>query len=215
MSTRSVAQDLVRDHGQTFAEECGIDLSRGTPGPLWQLLCAAVLYGAPISPANATRAARGLRKEGLRTARRMRDSSWEERVRILDEAGYTRYDERTATMLADLAGQLEHDYGGDLRKLRERAGRDPDTERSLLEQGKGVGDVGVDIFFREAQVVWDELRPFADRRALRAAESRGLPLSAEELQDLVGPRDMPRLVAALVRVGPAGDGRAANRGGQR
>ena len=57
-------------------------------------------------------------------------------------------------------------------------------------------------------MAWDELRPFADQRALRAAESRRLGSTAQELEELVGPKALPRLVAALVRVGPAhgGDG---------
>ena len=43
--------------------------------------------------------------------------------------------------------------GGDLRNLREEAGCKPDKERKLLKEFKGIGDVGVGIFFREAQVV--------------------------------------------------------------
>jgi endonuclease III len=206
MGKKSVADELVRDHGQTFAEECGIELREGTAPPFWQLLCASVLYSARISAAIATRAARRLREAGLDTPERMRDSSREERVRLLDEAGYARYDERTAITLGDLAARVSDDYRGDLHRLREEAGRDPDAERSLLKQSKGVGDVGVDIFFREAQVAWDELRPFADRRALQAAESRQLGSTAKELERLVGPQTLPRLVAALVRVGPASAG---------
>lgn len=201
MSKKSVANQLVRDHGQTFAEECGIDLRRPTAASLWQLLCASLLYSARISASIATRATRGLLEAGLDTAPRMRESSWGERVRILDEAGYARYDERTATMLGDVAVQISEQYDGDLRNLREKAGRDPVPERRLLKQSRGIGDVGVDIFFREAQVAWEELRPFADRRALQAAESRQLGSGPQDLQELVGPRDLPRLVAALVRVG--------------
>ncbi|MBO0689833.1 MAG: hypothetical protein J2P40_09700 [Candidatus Dormibacteraeota bacterium] len=203
MSRKAQADELMRDHGETFAEECGIDLRRGTAAPLWQLLCAALLYSARIRSTIATQAVQGLLRGGLGTAERMRTSTWEERVRILDEAGYARYDERTATMLGEVAAQVSDEYGGDLRGLRERAQHDPEAERGLLKRSKGVGDVAVDIFFREAQVVWDELRPFADRRALRAAESRQLGSSPQELQELVGERSLPRLVAALVRAGPA------------
>jgi hypothetical protein len=45
-------------------------------------------------------------------------------------------------------------YGGDLRNLRKSAapgGRpDPARERKLLKEFKGIGDVGANIFFREA-----------------------------------------------------------------
>jgi hypothetical protein len=60
--------------------------------------------------------------------------------------------------------------------------------------------VGVDIFFREVQVAWDELFPFADRRALETAQQVGLPDDTEALVQLVGEEDFPRLVAALIRL---------------
>ncbi len=59
--------------------------------------------------------------------------------------------------------------------------------------------MGVDIFFREAQVGWEELFPFADRRALDAAGRLKLGRDPEALAKLAGERDFPRLVAALVR----------------
>jgi hypothetical protein len=59
--------------------------------------------------------------------------------------------------------------------------------------------VGVDIFFREVQGVWDELYPFADKLALRAAERHGLGKDAVALSKLVPRDDFPRLVSALVR----------------
>src|SRR5207248_1977231 len=83
------------------------------------------------------------------------------RARVLNESGYARYDERTSTALADTAQLIVDRYGGDLRRLRRAADRDPTVERRLLKQCKGIGDVGVDIFFREAQRTWAELYPFA------------------------------------------------------
>jgi hypothetical protein len=122
-------------------------------------------------------------------------------VRVLNENGYARFDERTATMLGDACDLLLERYQGDLRKLREEAGRDPAQERRLLKEVKGIGDVGVDIFFREVQVAWDELYPFADRRALDAARRLGLPGDARALARGHDPRSFTRLVAALVRMG--------------
>ena len=126
-------------------------------------------------------------------------------MRTLNEAGYARFDERTATMLGDTCEILLDRYRGDLRRLREEAEREPKRERSLLKELKGIGDVGVDIFFREAQAAWDELRPFADRRALDAAKRLELGRDAEALADLVSERELPRLVAALVRTELADD----------
>ena len=102
---------------------------------------------------------------------------------------------KKATAAALLA---RHD--GDLRRLREEAGREPEEERRLLKRFKGVGDVGVDIFLREVQAAWDEVAPFADRRALHAARKLELGDDAGALARRVDEEDLPRLVAALVRV---------------
>jgi hypothetical protein len=81
----------------------------------------------------------------------------------------------------------------------------PEQERVLLKQFKGIGDVGADIFLREVQAAWDEVRRFVDRRARAGAKMLGLPHDPQRLARLVGERDFPRLVAALVRVELADD----------
>jgi hypothetical protein len=86
-----------------------------------------------------------------------------------------------------------------------RLRKDPRRERALLKECKGIGDVGADIFCREAQLAWDELFPFADRRALEAARRLGLEDDAKKLARRVSRRDYPRLLAALVRTGLARD----------
>ncbi len=60
--------------------------------------------------------------------------------------------------------------------------------------------MGVDIFFREAQAIWEELYPFADQRALQVANRLGLGKDAGALAKLVSRKQFPRLVAALVRI---------------
>jgi hypothetical protein len=199
-SSQDTARALLERHGRTFADELGIDVAKGTPSPLYRLLCAATLMSARIGSPIAVEAARNLATQGWRSPKKLAESTWEQRVKALNEAGYTRYQERTATMLGDLTEHLLERYGGDLRRLRDEAEREPKGERRLLEEFKGLGDVGVDIFFREAQVAWEELFPFADRRALDAAGRLKLPKDPEKLVDLVGAKDYPRLVAALVRV---------------
>ena len=204
-SDKKTARALLERHGRTFADELGIDVAKNTPAPLFRLLCAATLMSARISSEIAVEAARNLGKRGWRSPGKLAESTWEQRVKALNEAGYTRYQERTATMLGDLTDHLLDRYGGDLRKLRDEAGRDPQSERKLLKEFKGLGDVGVDIFFREVQVAWDELVPFADKRALDAAGRLKLPKDAAKLARLVGAGDFPRLVAGLVRVELADD----------
>ncbi len=81
----------------------------------------------------------------------------------------------------------------------------PARERALLKECKGIGEVGVDIFMREAQIVWPELYPFADRKAREAASKLGLDDDPHALADRVPRKDFPRLLAALVRASLAGE----------
>jgi endonuclease III len=200
-----IVEALLERHGQTYAAELGIDLKRNTPSPLYRWLCAATLLSARIGAEAAMQAARSLAEQGWTTAQKMADATWEQRTRTLNQAGYARYDESTSRMLGDTAKMLLEKYQGDLRRLRDAAGRDPERERALLKECKGIGEVGADIFCREAQITWDELFPFADRRALETARRLGLEDEAGRLAKRVSRKDYPRLLAALVRTRLAKD----------
>jgi endonuclease III len=191
---------LLNRYGQTYAAELGIDIEKNTPSPLFMLLCASLLYSARIRADAATQALKALFAKGWTTPQKMADTAWEERVKVLNANGYARYDESTARMLGDTVDLLLSEYDGDLRKLRDAAERKPSKERRLLKAFKGVGDVGVNIFFREAQLAWAELYPFADKPSLNAAKRLGLAETTEELAAMVDREDFPRLVAALVRI---------------
>lgn len=200
MSTENdIVRVLMERHGRTYAEELGIQVEDNSPSSLFRLLCAALLYSARIRAATATKAAGAIADQGWTTPEKILAATWEERVRVLDTAGYVRYDERTSTMLGQTAQLLMDKYQGDVRNLRKKADRLPDEERRLLKEFKGIGDVGVNIFFREVQLTWDELFPFADTRALEGARRLGLEPDAAALARFVERRDFPKLVAALVR----------------
>jgi hypothetical protein len=205
MSKDNVVRELLEERGRTFADELGIPLERGEPSPLFRYLAFCLLGSARIGCQHAVDAARALADEGWTTAEAMKGATWRQRTDVLNRSGYARYDESTSRMLGETSELLVEKYGGDLRKLRDAAGRDPRRERELLKECKGIGDVGVDIFFREAQAIWDELYPFADDRALETARRLGLGGSAEDLAGLVPEEDFPRLLAALFRTGVAGD----------
>jgi hypothetical protein len=121
-------------------------------------------------------------------------------VKVLNRSGYARYDESTSRYIEETTRLLLENYGGDLRKLRDAAKRDPAQERTLLKKFKGIGEVGADIFFREAQLAWEELFPFADQRALKTAQKLGLGQDAKGLARVVERRDLPRLLSALIAV---------------
>lgn len=202
--TRTV-ETLLERHGQTYSDEAGISLGKGTPAPLYQLLCLATLLSARIRAEAAVSASRALFDEGLTTVDKMSGSTWERRTRILNRSGYARYDESTSRMLGDTAELLSDRYGGDLRNLRQAAERDPSRERKLLKECKGIGDVGVNIFFREVQLLWDEVHPFADDAVLEAARDLQLPAKPDGLAKLVSTSEFPVLAAALVRSRLASD----------
>ncbi|WP_329439401.1 endonuclease [Streptomyces sp. NBC_01426] len=198
MTQRATVRELLAEHGRTHAEEAGIHL-RNTPMPLYQLLTLCVLFSVRIKADIAVAAAHEVFAAGWRTPRAMAASSWQDRVDALGRAHYRRYDESTATALAEGAELVRDRYAGDLRRLRKAACEDPDRIRELLREVPRIGPVGADIFCREAQGVWPELRPAFDRRARHAAAELGLPRTAEGLAHLVGAEDLPRLAAALVR----------------
>ena len=193
---------LLKQFGRTFAEELGIKVEANTPSALFCLLLFALLSSTRISHNIAMKATRVLMQRGWKTPDKLAATTWKERVKALDEAGYARYDERTATMVGETAQTIIDRYDGDLRKLRQAAQLNPAIERKLLKEFKGIGDVGVDIFFREVQIAWQELFPFLDERALTSARSLGLPSNPDALARLVrNRREFVRLAAALVRVG--------------
>ncbi len=196
-------QDLVREllerYPRTYGEDLGLR-HLDSPSALFRLLVMALLMSARIRASIALDAARALFDRRWTTAKAMAEASWAERTRVLNRSGYARYDERTSRMLGDTSDFLLEHYRGDLRRLREEAGRDPSAERRLLKRCKGVGDVGVDIFFREAQRAWSELYPFADAKAVQAAGRLGLGRDVADLRRLASGDDFVRLVSALVRV---------------
>lgn len=191
---------LLSDHGETVADELGLDLRRGTPGPLHGLLVASLLFSARVRAGLAVQAHRALTAAGLTSARTLAEADAGRVGSALETSGYGRR-KRTVPLLQAGARQALEAYGGDLRRLREASAGEPEDVRAALVGFPGIGPVGADIFLREVQVAWPELAPYADARALATARELGLGDDAAALASLVDPADFPRLVAALVRAG--------------
>lgn len=200
MTQRDTARSLIEEHGETFAEEAGLDVAKGTPAPLFGLLVLSLLLSSRIQAELAVQAAAQLRKARLTSADRLAGAAPHDVWAALDRGNYLRK-ERTTAMLQDAARHGVERWGGDLRRLRRAAGGDPARAAELLEEFKGVGEVGAEVFLREVQVAWTELRPFVGSRAVAAAEAAGLPADAGRLAGLVDAEAVPRLAAALVRSG--------------
>ena len=198
MTDKHVVTALLDRAGHTYADDAGIRLS-DTPAPLYRLLVLSVLLSTRIKADIAVAAAAELARAGFGTPARMREATWQDRVDALGRAHYKRYDESTATALGDGAELLRAEYRDDLRGLRERAERDPAKIRELLTAFPRLGPVGADIFCRDAQAVWPELRPAFDGKALDGAKRLGLPAKAADLAQLVPPAQLAMLASALVR----------------
>lgn len=198
-TNKKTVKRLLDEAGRTYASEAGIRLT-DSPSPLYRLLVLSVLLSTRIRADIAVAAARELAKAGCTTARRTLETTWQQRVDALGRAHYVRYDESTATALGEGAELLLEEYRGDLRRLREEADGKVPRIRKLLQKTPRLGPVGADIFCREAQLVWPELRPYLDRRTCKGARALGLPGTPERLAGLVDAADLTRLSAALVRV---------------
>ncbi|MBX6387926.1 MAG: hypothetical protein IRZ08_02805 [Frankia sp.] len=196
---QAVVSELLDRHGRTYAEEIGADVPADTAEAMFRLLVFSILASARIRSAAAVEASRALFDQGWTNPTAMTEVSWEQRVAVLNKHGYARYDESTARILADSCHYLLDKYDGDVRGVREAADHDPDRMHQRLQEFKGIGPVGADIFLREAQAGWDELIPYVDARTRETARKLGLPGDPRGLLALVERVDFPRLVAALVR----------------
>ncbi|TDD74553.1 endonuclease [Actinomadura rubrisoli] len=195
----AVVKKLMRQSGETFAEQAGVPL-KDQPAALFKLLVLANLLSARISSEIALAAARELFEAGGGTPHGMSELTWQQRVDALGRGHYVRYDESTATRLGETAEMVQDKYKGDLRKLATEAEHDPERIGDLLREFPGIGPTGVDIFCREAQAMWPWLRPYVDSQVKKGAERLGLPTDAGKLASQVPDKDLARLTAALVRV---------------
>jgi endonuclease III len=122
-------------------------------------------------------------------------------VDALGRGHYRRYDEKTATMLADGADLLTSKWHGDLRRLRDQAGGDAAQVAALLTEFPGVGPTGASIFLREVQDTWPAVAPYVDGKMISGARRVGLPADQRMLARLLCDSGRPaQLAAALIRV---------------
>lgn len=178
-------------HGTALAEK---PLS-ATPDTLLAMLLDAMLKSRPISHDLSQRAVKKLVDEGYHNIQTLGDSSWDERTGVLRDGGYNRYREQGATNLGEAAQFIREKYGmstthflnpsisrplqltgvdGDLNNLLESAHHDRGEVRDRVKELKGLGDMGVDLFFNNVQSVWPEIAPFLDQRSLQTAEQVGI-----------------------------------------
>lgn len=195
---KGLAARLLEHAGTTYAEDAGIRLA-DKPMPLFELLTLCMLSSKPIDASIAVAAARELFRAGMCTPGAVLDADRADMIGAFGRAHYVRYDESSATRLADIAGTVLDEYGGDLRKLDGAGDRDVAALTRSLKRFKGIGDTGAAIFLREVQDTWVWVRPYFDKRAVTGARKLGLPTAGDELAALA-PGKTAKLAAALVKV---------------
>ena len=165
------------------------DLLSLTP---FEELASAVVLSRPVNHALGLRTVRTIfnAPHGFTTPGAMRDAGPDERLKALYDAR-TQHKDKTAKELGELAEVVcerfaEKEGDGSLEKVREEAGYEVEKERELLKGSvKGLGQTGLDIFYRRVQATWKEAYPFADERSLRSLEKLGLPVSGDGLKKFV------------------------------
>lgn len=155
---------------QTYSEELGLDLTKSEDRFKWFL--ASILFAKRISAEVAKKTYRRFEEEGLNAPERILAAGWDRLVEVLDSGGYVRYDFSTASNLLKIVEELKKKYG-DLEELHRESNSPTDLERRLQEF-KGVGPVGVNIFLRELRGIWEKAKPKPSQVAIKTANRIGL-----------------------------------------
>ncbi|KAL8702824.1 MAG: hypothetical protein Q9201_004013 [Fulgogasparrea decipioides] len=202
-SIKTKADALISKYGSLTLSELNLsEPSASSPENVLALVYNAMLTSARISHELAYKSVKCLVEAGYQDIGTLSKSTWEERTEILTKGGYTRYREKTATALGELAELIQEKYDGDLNNLLKKGNSRPDKVRKLLKEIKGIGNVGVDIFCDTAQEIWTSLAPFVDPRSMKTAEQCGLGGNMDKIWEAVGkdPGQMCRLASALTTV---------------
>ncbi|KAK9807102.1 hypothetical protein WJX73_005082 [Symbiochloris irregularis] len=184
-SPEEIVKELLdnEEYGRSYTSELGIELKDGDNAALFMWLCCSIMFSSGLSEALTMRACSKLLEEKLISdPKTTKDAPSDKFVSTLDHI-YQRK-EQTAKYLHSAASVILDKYEGSLFKLREASGKDQEKIKSNLKEITGLAEVGVSIFFREAQLVWPELRPYMDKRAAECAAQMGLPDDAEKLSEL-------------------------------
>jgi len=170
---------------QSYSHELGLDLSKSEDRFKWFL--ASVLFAKRISAQTAKETYLYFEQEELTSPDAILEAGWDRLVEVLDSGGYTRYDFSTATNLLGIAKTLKEKYG-DLEGLHAESSSPADLEKRLQEF-KGVGPVGENIFLRELRGIWVKAKPQPSPIASETAQKIGL-----------NPEDVERYESQLVRL---------------
>ncbi|KAL3470906.1 hypothetical protein BJX99DRAFT_238490 [Aspergillus californicus] len=145
----------------------------GSADAILAMLIKAMLQSKPISHDLTDRVIHKLIDVGYHDIQKLGNASWEEKAMVLKDAGYNRYREQGSTNLGALVNLVNEKYDGDLNNLVKEADYDPQRTRELVKEVKGLGDLGVELFFNNVQSVWPTISPFIDSRSMQTAKDAG------------------------------------------
>lgn len=161
---------------QSYSKELSLDLSKSEDRFKWFL--ASILFAKRIPAETAKKTYLYFEQEGLTSSDAILGAGWDRLVEVLDSGGYTRYDFSTATILLEIMKTLKEKYG-DLERLHAKSSSTTDLE-SRLQEFRGVGPVGVNIFLRELRGIWKKAKPKPSLIAVVTAQKIGLNLEDVE-----------------------------------
>lgn len=170
---------------QSYSGELGLNLTR--PKDRFKWFLASILFAKRIPADTAKETFFCFEQEELSSLDAILEADWDRLVEVLDLGGYTRYDFSTATNLLGITKTLKEKYG-DLERLHAESTSATDLE-SRLQEFKGVGPVGVNIFLRELRGIWEKANPKPSPIAVATAQKIGL-----------NPEDVAPLESQLVRL---------------
>jgi endonuclease III len=198
MDQKESIRALLDTMGGRFSVSLGINLDQGDSHEVFKWFLASILYGARISETIANNTYRVFEKNGVLSPDEILETGWDGLVLLLDAGGYVRYDFKTATKLLEVMAALKERFDGDLNALHAQAQNPHDLEQQLMDLGKGIGPVTVNIFLRELRDVWEKADPLPQDLAVMAARNLGLA-QADERREVLS-----ELRAVWERQGPPG-----------
>lgn len=180
---------LAERLASSYCERLGLKPSKGEE-ELFQWFLASILFGAPIFERTAEKTFKLFQANGLTSPKSLLKAGWDRLVELLDAGGYTRYDFKTADKLLEMAANLEKLYGGSLLRLHEEAEDGLTLEEKLKGLARGIGQVTIQIFLREASDALPKAEPLPSAYEILAARNLGITSlkgeTREELRKILG-----------------------------
>lgn len=135
------------------AKDLNIKIASKRERDLFDWLICVILFSKPVQQELAGAAFQELKKHKVDSPDGLKRAGWQRIVNLLGEAHYVRYDESTATRLLDASEKVRQDYDGKLKNLVKEC----DSAAALkkrIQEFKGVGPKGAEIFMREVKPVY-------------------------------------------------------------